>query len=89
MDIERKSEEEGGGGRKEDGGRCAKVYQTDPVIIMCVSGRQVSTIAKSTLFTMPVLGQILRALKAVPVMRRQDFKGATQDNSPALDAMAQ
>lgn len=60
----------------------------DPVIIMCVTERQVSTIAKSTLFTMPLLGQILHALKAVPVKRRQDFSGTTQDNSPAMDAMA-
>eukprot|EP00026_Physarum_polycephalum_P007809 Phypoly_transcript_07877.p1 GENE.Phypoly_transcript_07877~~Phypoly_transcript_07877.p1 ORF type:complete len:458 (+),score=75.43 Phypoly_transcript_07877:182-1555(+) len=61
----------------------------DPVIIMAVADRQVCTIAKSTLFSMPLLGQVLRGLKAVPVRRRQDFQGTTQDNSPALDAMAQ
>eukprot|EP01113_Clastostelium_recurvatum_P043737 TRINITY_DN7283_c0_g1_i2.p1 TRINITY_DN7283_c0_g1~~TRINITY_DN7283_c0_g1_i2.p1 ORF type:complete len:478 (+),score=118.58 TRINITY_DN7283_c0_g1_i2:166-1434(+) len=55
---------------------------------MCTTDRKVSPIGKSTLFTVPVLGALLRALGAVPVRRRQDYHDQVQNNSAAIDAMA-
>lgn len=44
----------------------------DPVFLLCLAPRDVSFLAKSTIFKMPVLGYLARALDAIPVYRRQD-----------------
>ncbi len=44
----------------------------DPLFILCLAPRRVSFLAKSTLFKMPVIGFLVRALEAIPVYRKQD-----------------
>ncbi len=44
----------------------------DPAFLLCLAPRHVSFLAKAPLFTMPVLGFLVRALEALPVYRRQD-----------------
>src|SRR5262245_35656010 len=44
----------------------------DPVFLLCLAPRRVSFLAKSTLFRMPVIGFLVRALDSLPVYRRQD-----------------
>ena len=52
----------------------------DPVFILCLAPRQVSFLAKSPLFRMPVIGYFVRALDAIPVYRRQDKGEDTSRN---------
>jgi glycerol-3-phosphate O-acyltransferase / dihydroxyacetone phosphate acyltransferase len=47
----------------------------DPVFILALAPRRVSLLGKSTLFKMPVVGFLARALDTLPVYRQQD-KGA-------------
>jgi glycerol-3-phosphate O-acyltransferase / dihydroxyacetone phosphate acyltransferase len=44
----------------------------DPVFILCLAPRPVSLLGKSTLFKMPVVGWLARALDTLPVYRQQD-----------------
>ncbi len=44
----------------------------DPVFILCLAPRPVSLLGKSTLFKMPVIGWLCRALDTMPVYRQQD-----------------
>ena len=44
----------------------------DPVFLLCLAPRRVSFVAKATLFTMPVIGCLVRALDSLPAYRRQD-----------------
>jgi glycerol-3-phosphate O-acyltransferase / dihydroxyacetone phosphate acyltransferase len=44
----------------------------DPALVFCALPRRVSFLAKSTLFPLPVLGSLLRAVEALPVYRRVD-----------------
>ena len=44
----------------------------DPVFLFCLAPRRVSFLAKSTLFQMPVIGYLVRALDSLPVYRRKD-----------------
>ena len=44
----------------------------DPVFLLCLAPRRVSFVAKATLFTMPVIGALVRAFDSLPVQRRQD-----------------
>jgi 1-acyl-sn-glycerol-3-phosphate acyltransferase len=44
----------------------------DPVFILCLAPRPVSLLGKSTLFKMPVIGWLARALDTLPVYRQQD-----------------
>jgi 1-acyl-sn-glycerol-3-phosphate acyltransferase len=44
----------------------------DPALVFCALPRRISFLAKSTLFTMPVLGPLLRTVEALPVYRRVD-----------------
>ncbi len=44
----------------------------DPVFILCLAPRAVSLLGKSTLFKMPVIGWLCRALDTMPVYRQQD-----------------
>lgn len=51
----------------------------DPVFLLCLSPRPVSYIAKSTLFSMPVVGWIVRAFDSLPVQRKQDRATGTSN----------
>ena len=44
----------------------------DPGLVFCALPRRVSFLAKSTLFRIPVLGGVLRAVEALPLYRRLD-----------------
>ena len=44
----------------------------DPLFIVCLAPRPVSLLGKSTLFKMPVIGWLCRALDTMPVYRQQD-----------------
>ncbi|MFN7930786.1 MAG: lysophospholipid acyltransferase family protein [Blastocatellia bacterium] len=44
----------------------------DPLFILCFAPRPVSLLGKSTLFKMPVIGWLARALDTLPVYRQQD-----------------
>lgn len=44
----------------------------DPGLVLCFSPRPVSFLAKSTLFTMPVVSVLVKAFDSVPVYRRKD-----------------
>lgn len=52
----------------------------DPVFILCLTERPVSFLAKSTLFSMPVISFFVRALDAIPVYRKQDEGADTSRN---------
>lgn len=53
----------------------------DPLVVFCRSPRRMTFLAKSTLFTMPGIGAVVRAFDAVPVFRRQDVGSATDKHS--------
>lgn len=44
----------------------------DPGLVFCALPRRVSFLAKSTLFKIPVVGYLIRAIEALPVYRRVD-----------------
>lgn len=44
----------------------------DPLFLLCFAPRPVSFLGKAPLFTMPVIGWIVRALDTIPVYRKQD-----------------
>lgn len=44
----------------------------DPAFLLSLAPRRVSFLAKSTLFRMPILGYLVRAMDSLPVYRRQD-----------------
>lgn len=58
----------------------------DPGVIFILSQREVTFLAKEPLFRLPVLGFILKAMKALPVFRKQDGKGDTTQNEGTLSA---
>lgn len=58
----------------------------DPAVLFALVERQVTFLAKEPLFRMPVLGQILRGLDALPVFRKQDGPGDTSKNEGTLTA---
>lgn len=58
----------------------------DPGILFILARRPVTFLAKEPLFRMPVLGQILRGLDALPVFRKQDGPGDTTKNEGTLTA---
>lgn len=61
----------------------------DPALVLTVSQRWVSFIAKATLFRNPLLGWLLRALVVIPVHRRQEYENqGAEANLEAFDAVA-
>ncbi len=52
----------------------------DPALVFVSLPRRVSFLAKSTLFTIPIGGAIIRALEALPVYRRIDAEGDQSKN---------
>ena len=53
----------------------------DPALVFVSLPRRVSFLAKSTLFSIPIGGAIIRALEALPVYRRIDADGDLSKNS--------
>jgi 1-acyl-sn-glycerol-3-phosphate acyltransferase len=60
----------------------------DPGLLIAVSSRPLTFLAKEPIFRMPVLGTLVRALGALPVVRVQDDPARMRENLAALDAAA-
>ena len=58
----------------------------DPGIMLILAQRKVTFLAKEPLFRMPVLGQIMRGMDALPIFRKQDGLGDTSKNEGTLTA---
>ncbi len=58
----------------------------DPGLLFILVERPVTFLAKEPLFRLPVLGQLLRGLDALPVFRKQDGPGDTTKNEGTLTA---
>lgn len=58
----------------------------DPALVFCALPRRVSFLAKSTLFRLPVLGYLMRAVEALPVYRRIDSGEDVSQNSRTFEA---
>ncbi len=58
----------------------------DPLIIFRVAGRVVRPLAKEPLFRHPIIGPVLKALGGLPVYRKQDHPGQTQQNERTFEA---
>lgn len=52
----------------------------DPALVACTAGREVRFLAKSTLFTHPVIGWLVAAVGSVPVYRAMDDPGKVSQN---------
>ena len=61
----------------------------DPVFLLCFAPRRVSFLAKSPLFSMPVVGLLVRALDSIPVYRRQDEGADTSRNRETFELAAE
>ncbi|MBM4379928.1 MAG: 1-acyl-sn-glycerol-3-phosphate acyltransferase [Deltaproteobacteria bacterium] len=61
----------------------------DPALFFAVLPREVTFLAKSTLFSIPVLGAVMRALRALPVYRKQDDPSQMARNEGSLEAAAE
>ena len=60
----------------------------DPGLLIAVSPRPLTFLAKEPIFRMPVLGALVRALGALPVVRAQDDPSRMRENLEALGAAA-
>lgn len=60
----------------------------DPVLVMVSTSRIVRFAAKDTLFRVPLLGTILRAMGAVPLARRADHPEGSLDNRAAFETLS-
>lgn len=58
----------------------------DPLFILCLAPREVSFLAKSTIFKMPVLGALARGLDSLPVYRHQDAGEDPARNAETFEA---
>jgi len=58
----------------------------DPGVMLILAQRKVTFLAKEPLFRMPVLGQIMRGMDALPIFRKQDGPGDTTKNEGTLTA---
>lgn len=58
----------------------------DPALVFCSLPRRVSFLAKSTLFRLPVLGFLMRAVEALPVYRRIDRGEDVSQNRRTFEA---
>lgn len=58
----------------------------DPGLLLVLAQRRVTFLAKEPLFRMPVLGQIMRGMDALPIYRKQDGPGDTAKNEGTLTA---
>lgn len=60
----------------------------DPGLMIAVSSRPLTFLAKEPIFRMPLLGSLVRALGALPVVRVQDDPTRMRENLEALGAAA-
>jgi len=60
----------------------------DPGLMIAVTSRPLTFLAKEPIFRMPVLGSLVRALGALPVVRAQDDPRRMRENVEALGAAA-
>ena len=60
----------------------------DPGLLLAVSPRPLTFLAKEPIFRLPVLGALVRALGALPVVRVQDDPSRMRENLEALGAAA-
>ncbi len=58
----------------------------DPALLLCTTQRPLLFLGKAPLFSMPVLGAVLRAMGSVPVYRSQDGHNTAQ-NASAFEAV--
>ena len=58
----------------------------DPALVFCALPRRVSFLAKSTLFRLPVLGYLMRAVEALPIYRRIDQGEDVSQNLRTFEA---
>lgn len=58
----------------------------DPALVFCALPRRVSFLAKSTLFRLPVMGYLMRALESLPVYRRIDRGEDVSQNMRTFEA---
>jgi|CXWL01.1.fsa_nt_gi 1-acyl-sn-glycerol-3-phosphate acyltransferase len=61
----------------------------DPGLILILAKRKVTFLAKAPLFSIPVLGALIRALGALPVFRKQDDPAQMSGNEGTLAAAVQ
>lgn len=59
----------------------------DPAFVAAAAERPVRFLAKSTLFTDPLVGWLIRASGALPVYRRQDAPGLMEQNASTFEAV--
>lgn len=60
----------------------------DPGLMIAVSSRPLTLLAKEPIFHIPLLGALVRALGALPVVRAQDDPARMRENTEALGAAA-
>jgi 1-acyl-sn-glycerol-3-phosphate acyltransferase len=60
----------------------------DPALVFVITDRPVTFLAREPLFRVPVMGWVLRSLKALPVYRKQDHPGLMEKNEGTLEAAA-
>ena len=53
----------------------------DPLLLLTFAPRPVSFLAKAPLFTLPVIGWVVRRLDSIPVYRRQDQADLSQNRA--------
>ena len=58
----------------------------DPGLLLCHAPRRVSFLAKSTLFSMPIVGFLTRSFDSLPVFRQQDQGSDPRQNRATFDA---
>src|SRR5213079_1956402 len=58
----------------------------DPAFLLCLAPRRVAFVAKAALFSMPVIGHLVRALDSLPAYRRQDEGRDTSRNIETFTA---
>jgi len=61
----------------------------DPLVLVRVLDRPTRPLAKAPLFQQRILGLILRAMRGLPVYRKQDFPDRMQENRGTFDAAAE
>ncbi len=58
----------------------------DGLVVMRIAGRPVHPLAKASLLEEPLIGHVLKGLKAIPVYRPQDYPGETWRNEGSFEA---
>ncbi len=58
----------------------------DPALVFVITSRPVTFLAKAPLFRMPLIGRLLKGLRALPVYRKQDNPGLMAQNEGTFEA---